>query len=130
MSLKGLGGEREKGLSPPSAPEPALSTAQLEGPVPGAGGSQPGRKASPSRGGAEGLLASSLALEGGLALGPREGACRQCGSGQGALETCSLYPANQRTPSRQAPVSGAGLALWLSRHLWSVLQAESLKGTG
>lgn len=64
----------------------------------------------------ESPLASSSALEGGLAPGPREGARRQWGSGWGALETCSLYPASQRSPgrgrlSRQAPVSGAGCPL-------------------
>lgn len=64
----------------------------------------------------ESPLASSSALEGGLAPGPGEGARRQWGSGWGALETCSLYPASQRSPgrgrlSRQAPVSGEGCPL-------------------
>lgn len=43
------------GLSPPSAPELVLGAAQLEGPVPGAGGSHPGRKGSPSWGQGRGL---------------------------------------------------------------------------
>lgn len=101
---------REEGPGPSICPSAGPQRSPAGGACTRTGGSQPGRKGSPSRGGAEalgGLPASSSALEGGLALGPREGAADSAGRVGVHCRPASCAQLTRGRPGRGACVGGS-----------------------